>query len=355
MTGIDVILGRLRGRRLAALMRDGVLDDLLVEPPEGLPVPGAIYRARVDRPIKGLGGSFVSLPGGTGFLRQGPGGGKGLRPGAAVLVQVTGHAEGGKAVPVTTRILFKSRYAIVTPGAPGRNVSRAIRDEEQRLGLQEIAAEADLPEDAGLIIRSAAAEVMTGEGGPQAVLKDISAMAGLAAQVLGDAEGAPELLLDGPDPAELAWRDWPAPDGGATLEGEDALETAGLVEAIDALRDPGLPLSGGGRLWLEPTRAFVAVDIDTGGEGGVAAGLRANMEAMRALPRALRLRGLGGQIVIDAAPTAHKDRRLIEQALRTALRADPVETTLVGWTTLGHMELQRKRERLPLSACLPMA
>jgi len=66
----------------------------------------------------------------------------------------------------------------------------------------------------------------------------------------------------------------------------------------------------------------------------------------------LRLRGLGGQIVIDFAPMSKKDRRSVEHALKRALREDGVDTIVVGWTPLGHLELQRKRERLPLSELL---
>jgi Ribonuclease G/E len=61
---------------------------------------------------------------------------------------------------------------------------------------------------------------------------------------------------------------------------------------------------------------------------------------------------LGGQIVVDAAPMPKKDRRQIEQAARVAFKADAIETSLVGWTPLGHLELQRKRERLPLTESL---
>jgi ribonuclease G len=66
------------------------------------------------------------------------------------------------------------------------------------------------------------------------------------------------------------------------------------------------------------------------------------------LPRELRLRGLGGQIVLDLAPMPKKDRRGFESALKAALRNDSIETVFVGWTPLGHVELQRKRARLPL-------
>ena len=105
-------------------------------------------------------------------------------------------------------------------------------------------------------------------------------------------------------------------------------------------------------MYVEPTRALVAVDVNTGADVSLAAGIKANMACARALPRALRLRGLGGQIVLDLAPMPKKDRRPFETALRSAFKADDVETTLVGWTPLGHYELQRKRARAPLAEVL---
>jgi Rne/Rng family ribonuclease len=105
-------------------------------------------------------------------------------------------------------------------------------------------------------------------------------------------------------------------------------------------------------MYVEPTRALVAVDVNTGGDFSPAAGFKANLAALRELPRQLRLRGLGGQIVIGPAPMAKSARAQAEGAFRAALRDDPVETSLAGWTTLGLLEVQRKRERRPLALTL---
>lgn len=344
MKGRLIALDVLHGRRAAALVEDGELADLLVEPPQDIPRPGAIYRALADRPLKGQGGAILRLPQGRAYLRQG----KGIAPGTPLLVQIAGYAEPGKAVPATTRLLFRSRHAIVTPGAPGINLSRSVTDEERRVILREIAAEAAdrLPADAGLILRSAAETADDDE-----IAGDLRAMADLAGQVLADPGRDPELLVEGPDPHETAWRDWPRPD---TLDAAaGAFDRHGLVERIEALLHPGAALPSGAGLWIEPTRALVAVDVNTGADTSLAAGLKANIAAARALPAQLRCRGLGGQIVLDLAPMPKKDRRGFEQILRAALRADPVETALAGWTPLGMFELQRRRDRLPLAACLP--
>ena len=112
-------------------------------------------------------------------------------------------------------------------------------------------------------------------------------------------------------------------------------------------------LPGGYSMVIEPTTALVAVDINTGGDTSPAAGLKANLAALRDLPRQLRLRGLGGQIVVDPAPVPKKDRRQLEQVLRAGLKREAAESVLAGWTTLGLMEIQRKRDRLPLKEILP--
>ncbi|WP_422074809.1 ribonuclease E/G [Tranquillimonas rosea] len=341
MKGRQIVLDEIDGRPAAALLVDGVLDDLLIAPSDDRPVPGAIYRAVAQRPMKGQGGLTVDLGHATGFLRQI----KGIAPGERFLVQVTGHAEAGKAVPVTPKILFKSRYAIVTPGAPGINVSRSIHDEERRVELRSLATDvADLPEGAGLILRSAAETADDDE-----IADDIAAMQDIAAKVMGSPDDGAELLLDGPDPHAISWRDW---DADSVLAEPGAFERTGVAEWIDRLTSPEVRLSGGASAFIEPTRALVAVDVNTGGDTSQSAGMKANLALVRALPAQLRCRGLGGQIVIDLAPMPKKERRNLENALRAAFRACPVETVPLGWTPLGHFELQRKRERLPLSETL---
>lgn len=345
MKGRIVALDTLNGRPAAALVVDGRLEDFLIDAAGDAPVPGAIYRATVDRQMKGQGGVFVRLPEGSGFLRQV----SGLAPGQTVLVQVSGAAEPGKAVPVTARLLFKSRLAIVTPGAPGLNVSRRIRDEATREGLTALAADVmqGASADLGLILRSACETADEDE-----IAADVQAMRDLAEAVLADTTGGPELLVDGPGAQEIAWRDWsdPAPDEVADAAG--AFADHGVVEMIDLLLDPSVPLPGGGHMMIEPTRALVAVDVNTGPDTSPAAGMKANVAAARDLPRQLRLRGLGGQVVVDFAPMPKKDRATLEQVLRAAFRGESAETSLAGWTPLGLYEIVRKRDRQPLTEAL---
>ncbi len=340
MKGRVVALDHLQGSAAAALIVDGRLDDFLIDPgPDAPPSPGSVFRAVCDRPLKGQGGMMVRLPDGAGFLRQG----RGLRPGQCLLVQVTAYSEPGKAVPVTDRLLFKSRYAIVTPGAPGLNVSRSIRDQDARVRLLEIATDVTGGDpNAGLILQSAAQHAADAD-----LAADIAAMREASDAVLAEADGEPALLLDGPDAHALVQREWGTPD--LLAEGREAFSDHGVHEMIAALASPRIPLPNGAHAYVEPTRALIAVDVNTGTDTSPAAGLKANIALARDLARQLRCRGLGGQITIDFAPFAKKHRRQLEQALKAAIANDPIETALAGWTPLGHFELQRKRERLPVA------
>ncbi len=334
MKGRTIVLDHLNGVEAAAYLIDGQLDDLLVDD-ENAPRPGAIFRGICDRPLKGQGGMMLRLPEGTAFLRHG----KGLRPGQPLLVQVTGYADGGKAVPVTDRVLFKSRYAIVTPGKPGANISRQIADDDEIDRLRLIIHE-NFDSDHGLILRSSCAGA-----GAEEIADDIHAMCNLADAVLADGDGAsPEALTDGDGPHLLAWREWTGRAEIVTDAG--SFDALGVLDQIDAIAQPQVRIAEGS-MFVEPTRALVAVDVNTGGDTSPAAALKANLAAARALPRALRLRGLGGQITVDFAPMSKAHRKQVEQSLRAAFRADPIETSLVGWSPMGLFELQRKRERRP--------
>lgn len=344
LIGSIVALDHYKGRETAAYLVDGRLEDLFIAPLQDVLAPETLCRGKMGRPVKGLGGAFVDLPAKlTGFLRQT----KGLRPGAPVLVQVSGLAEPGKAIPLTTRLLFKSRFSIVTPDAPGLNISRQITDQQRLQELSECArlAMAGADPSLGLILRSAAdgADI-------DVITDDIRQMRSRAEAILSDQDGAPEVLVTAPSPHMAAWCNWPSPD---TLDDKGgSFERHAIAEAVDALLNPVVGLRNSATMIIERTHAFVAVDVNTGSDTSPAAAMKANIAAIRELPRQLRLRGLGGQVLIDLAPCAKKDRQAIEQSLRAAFRSDGRDTVLAGWTPLGNFELTRKRDRIPLTDLL---
>lgn len=331
MKGRQILLDHYQGREAAALLENGILQDFVIET-DG-PAPGAIMRTVVDRPIKGQGGVFLKTPEGNAFLRQV----KGLSPGQTMLVQVSGYAEAGKAIPVTDRILFKSRYVIVTPNAPGLNISRSINDDDRRDALIQLIREEIGEFGHGMILRSSCADAEGDE-----IVEDAQAMLDLASQVMADDAGDIEMLVDADSPHQFAWREWTQ---SADVDADDGcFATHDILDQIEALSEPLIKMADG-HYYIEPTRACITIDVNTGADTSPAAALKANIAMARDLGRQLRMRGLGGQIVIDPAPIPKKDRKILESAIKAALRKDTVETNFVGFTQMGLIELQRARVR----------
>jgi ribonuclease E/ribonuclease G len=134
-----------------------------------------------------------------------------------------------------------------------------------------------------------------------------------------------------------------SPDG-------DPFAPRDLHGRIEELLRPEVPLPGGGAIIIEPTRALVAVDVDAGAN---ATPLQANLEAAREIARQIRLRHVGGIVVIDfVTMRREQDRKNLLSALRQAVSQDPVPTHLYGMSALGLVELVRERRGLALSQLL---
>ncbi|MEO1195068.1 MAG: ribonuclease E/G [Pseudomonadota bacterium] len=386
MKGRVIVLDTPKDRAFAAaLMVNGRLDDLMLSPRLGdsRPMAGDICVVKVTR-ILPKAGAFCEMAQGQGYLRDA----KSVKEGELILAQVQSLPEPGKAVSLTTRVLYKGPRVILTPGAPGVNVSKKIGNEAERARLQ-AAVEAVLADETlrpgspgnvervGAIIRTEARDAE-----PEDLHREVAVLIGHRLNALAGLKVHKKLGGGfGGSPHDAALRNWlfPVPDAimmphdmarvmtkprddpaGAAFEfyGDTRFidrvdpegapfEAMGIWDEIEALKSPTVPL-GEGSMVIEATRALVAVDVNTGSDFSPAAALKANLATARELPRQLRLRGLGGKIVVDFAPLPKSARRGVEDALKKAFRADPIETSLVGWTTLGLFELQRKRERWPL-------
>ena len=389
MKGAAILLQTHGGKTHAAWIVNGQVTDLLIDPPlvdlgDGptseqrpeMPVPGAIYRGKVTSKSSAI-GTFVDLGHGqSAFLRSRTK----HRPGTWINVQIETYAETGKAAPASDRLLFKGQLTILTPSAPGVNVSRAIKALEERERLQSVidAAKQDLQadrdlgpvlHDAGVIVRTAAAGAE-----PNWLAADLLRVARMGTEVLHAGE-MPGLLSQRHHALSVATTDWLQPAPGqicVASQDEDlfqAIQTRvtnpewraridrsmrdpfdhfGVWDQIAELKNARVDLPSGGWMAIEPTRAMVTIDVNTGAQFSDGAGMSASIEAARAMPRELRLRGLGGQITVDFAPIKKMHRKKIEETLKSAFRKDTVSTTLAGWTPLGNFELQRKRDRRPL-------
>ena len=104
-------------------------------------------------------------------------------------------------------------------------------------------------------------------------------------------------------------------------------------------------------MMIEPTRALVAVDVNTGADTSPAASLKANIAAARDLPRQLRLRGLGGQVVVDFAPMPKRDRAILDQVMKAAFKAEGEATP----GRLDHAGPVRDDPHAATAACRPAA
>lgn len=239
-----------------------------------------------------------------------------LHEGQSLLVQVKRDAQAGKALGLTTRL----------PAC----------------------------EAACAALRAAAARAS-----PPALL---SGGAGALERILGDAGGAAAIRID--DPAALAparaflSRHLPPPLPAIALHrGGEIFEDHGIAATLDGAALREVALEGGGRLVIDRTEAMTAVDVDSGAEPGRSAARRAaletNLRAAAAIARQIRLRNLGGAIIIDfVGMRSPRDRDAVLAALAEALAADPVATRLHGWTRLGHAELTRHRQRPALDDIL---
>lgn len=344
-----IAIDRVGDRSIAALVVDGALEDLLIDPLAATDaVPGAVFLAIAERPLKSLGGTVVRLGGSLkGFLKDG----KPVEPGRVMLVEVSGFPGRGKLPPVRSKPTIKGRYAIATPGAPGINASRSIESGDVRDELSKLAeaASAEAPDGTGFILRSACLHASADE-----IIYELEALAETACKLACSLkETSPRILLKAPTAEAAARREWPCRDSRQIDDRPGSFERLGVWELVELLQDPEVQLPGGGRMHIEETKALVAVDVDTGASLSRQAGRAANLDAASALLRELRLRGLGGQVVVDFAPMAKSSRPAVREALGSRLGQDRREVNFGGWTPQGNFELRRKRDRQPISRSLP--
>ena len=341
MSRRTIIVDQRADRAAAAVLSRGVLVDFIFETSASHPAPGAVLGATVERPLRSQGAWVVRLPEKrNGFLRSA----RSLAQGARIAVQVSGYAEPGKLAPVTDRIELRGRYAVATFHRDGISVSRKIRDKAVRRQLRQTAELVRVDGGPGILLRSSAANASESELSSEvgALSEDFSRIEAVCGQ---DGE---RRIRDAPGVLDRAIAEWG--DQGFEIDaGGDAFERHEICERLEPFRLASAALPNGGNIVIEPTRTLVAVDVNTGSDISSRAALKSNLAAVRALPAQLRVRGLGGQIVVDFAPVRKDERGAVQKSLAQAFREDRVATALVGWTGLGHFEMHRRRDRLPLA------
>jgi len=367
-----------------ALLEEGRLAELYLERPGHLSLVGNIYKGRVENVLAGMDAAFVDI----GLERNGflyvdevapPDGGAGqtrkitnlLRGGKELLVQVTRDAMGGKGPRLTTQLGLAGRYVVYLPQAATSGVSRRL-DDPERERLRDICRELK-PDRGGLIVRTAAEGV-----GEEAVERDLRFLQrvwdGVERRAL--ASRAPSLVYTEVEVAMRAVRDLLGAEFGSVLVDDEKLqrrlvnylraaapELAGRVELyeepVSLFERFGLEkeaqkalvrrveLPSGGYIVIDHTEAMTVVDVNTGRYVGrrflEETTLKTNLEACREIVRQLRLRDIGGIIVIDFIDmTARANREAVLSALEAELAQDRTKTYVVEISPLGLVEMTRQ-------------
>ena len=355
-------------------------------------VVGNVYLGRVTRVAPAVRAAFVDIGlERAGFLdaadarraRDGPIGpiGSFVHEGEAVLVQVISDPVGDKGARLRLRPTLPGRRLAYAPDGRRITLSRRIGGRDERARLAEIVGGL-AGDDDGFVVRTAAAGADAADLAREAAsLRD--QWAGIRER--RRAASAPDCVHRELEPVTRVLRDYADAGLGRVVidsptmvaearrfcarhapelepmveryrEDEAIFERFGVEAALDATLEPRGVLPAGGEVVIEHTEAVCAIDVDTRGCAGsdsTATRLRTNLEAADEIARQLRLRAIGGLIVIDFAHMRRKDHgRRVLDALREALAGDREAGLPEGFSRLGLVELTRRRTRLPLAEVL---
>ena len=363
----------------------GKVVEIQLDPQDRRIRSGNLLKLRVERVLPGIQAAFLEMPvRPNAYLNaqdlQPDEQGKrpriehALRSGEEVLVRIEREGFGLKGPRVTTRLSLPGRYWVYLPNQPVYRVSRRVRDADQRERLERIAGE--LPGPGGWLARTSGAtvdqELLRADGRRvHAAWSELEARAATAQapEVLYAEPELPLRVLRGTSAEEIEriWFDWPedhdeaqdwlrevAPELArrtALHEGPTSLwESAELSELLERALRPKVWLRSGGFLVIEETEALVSVDVNTGRHLGrddaEETVRRTNLEAAREIAKQLRLRDLGGIIVIDFIDMRDdSSREVVLRELEQALIDDPERTAVGTFSGLGLLEMTRRRDR----------
>jgi ribonuclease E len=382
-----------------AVLEDGVVVEHFVTSPASASLVGNIYLGIVQNVLPSMEAAFVDIGRGrNGVLYAGEvnweaaglGGQnrkieQALKPGDYVVVQVSKDPVGHKGARLTTQVSLAGRYLVYVPGASSTGISRKLPDTE-RQRLKEILREV-VPADAGVIIRTASEGVKEDD-----IRSDVNRLQerwtqieAKAADVTAKKAGAAVALYEEPDVLVKVIRDlfnedfsglivsgdeaWNtinsyvesvAPDlmprltkyepaGNVNGEGPDVFAVHRIDEQLAKAMDRKVWLPSGGTLVIDRTEAMTVVDVNTGKFTGSGGNLeqtvtRNNLEAAEEIVRQLRLRDIGGIIVIDFIDMVlESNRDLVLRRLTEALARDRTRHQVSEVTSLGLVQLTRKR------------
>lgn len=374
-------------RTQIAVLEDGVLVEHYVSNQAQTSMVGNVYLGRVQNVLPSMEAAFVDVGKGrnavlyAGEVNWDAAGLEGqprrieqaLKSGDSVLVQVTKDPIGHKGARLTSQVTLAGRYLVFVPGGGMTGISRKLPDTE-RNRLKKILREV-VPDSAGVIVRTAA------EGASEEELRaDVARLQGQweAIEKKAKTASAPALLQGEPDMAIRVVRDIFNDDfSGLVVQGDDAWSTISsyidelapdlaqkvskwtgtqdvfTVHRVDEQLAKGMDrkvwLPSGGSLVIDRTEAMTVVDVNTGkftGSGGTLEETvtRNNLEAAEEIVRQLRLRDIGGIIVIDFIDMVlESNRDLVLRRLVECLGRDRTKHQVAEVTSLGLVQMTRKR------------
>jgi ribonuclease G len=397
-----------------ALLEDTTLAELHIERGRGRGIAGNIYKGRVSRVLPGMQAAFVEiglekaaflhvsdLPGKDELppevaAREGeeeaeivvpppaerPPIEARLAKGQEILVQVSKEPIGSKGARVTAHVSLPGRYLVYMPGTRHIGISRRIEDAAERDRLREI-VEAERPEDGGLIVRTACEGVTKRE-----VHDDVRFLTRLWSRIQKTADGAtaPALIHEDLDLVLRVVRDLftsevdrlaiDNPDDHARVEefvtalmprlasrvhlyegATPIFDQHGIETKIARALERRVWLKSGGYLIFDQTESLTTVDVNTGRYVGKKdqeeTVLRTNLEAARQVVQQLRLRNIGGIIVIDFIDMEKAaNRKKVFDTLQEAARRDKARSNVFRISELGLVQMTRKRTRESLEQLL---
>ncbi len=300
-------------------------------------------------------------------------------PGTEIVVQVTKGPISTKGPRVTASLSLPGRHLVMMPDTNLRGVSRKIGDGEERKRLKKILDRLPLPDNAGLIVRTA------GQGASKsAFVRDLRSLWEQWNSLQNNIRTlkSPACVYQEPDLIERVVRDWLTEDvDRVTIDDVDAYnrvrDIAGKISrhakkivnlyegpqpvfryyGIDRQLEEAfrrkVNLKSGGYLVVDETEALIAIDVNTGRHRGKGsqeeAILEVNLEAVDEVARQLRLRNIGGLVVVDLIDMkSRKHQTAVYKAMKAALKRDRARTNVLQLSELGLMEMTRQRQESSL-------
>ena len=345
-----ILIDQISGGNVCALIRDDILVDIFADASKKNIGKnhinfGSIFYAKVEGDLGGANGSILDLGKSLkGFIKKS----KEVSPGKKLMVQCVNTAINGKLPLFSKDILIKEKYVIFNPSGKGVSLSKKLNNNDgfkelKKNQLKHIATVNAM----GIILRGSCLDIED-----QKIVEYVKKKLTKYCDLKNFVKTMPHILFEGYNAKDRALAEWSHVKDESVIESNDCFEYHGVWESLESLKSESVELSGGGSLTIEPTRALISVDINTGKNLDKNAAFETNRLAMSELPRQLRLRGLGGIVNIDFAPLKKTDRASIISVLRNHLIEDPVKTNIVGWSPVGNLELNRKNERTRITEWL---